>query len=104
MRSQQENQSKNKFLRHLLCPCGDGRLSRPAERSSAALHTRSMPWGEQKANILLSNNPAGPQVPYSRTLRKRWVTGRQAVIGKMAEFRQLPSAITLNSDFSREME
>jgi hypothetical protein len=32
------------------------------------------------------------------------VTGRRAVIGKMAKFRQLPSAITLNPDFSREMD
>jgi hypothetical protein len=60
--------------------------------------------GEQKANIFLSNHPAGPQVAYSRTSRKGWVTGRRAVIGKMATFCQLPSAITLNPDFSREMD
>jgi len=104
MRSQQENQSENKFSRHLLCPCGDSRLGRPAERSSAALRTRSMPRGEQKANSFLSNNPAGLQVPFSRTLRKGWVTGRQAVIGKMAKSRQLPSVIALDPDFFREME
>jgi hypothetical protein len=60
--------------------------------------------GRTKSNNFLSNNPAGLQLPYSRTLRKGWVTGRRAVIGKMAKFRQLPSAITLNPDFSREMD
>ena len=104
MRSQQENASENKFSRHLLCPCGDGRLGRPAERSSAALRTRSMSQGEQKANNFLSNNPAGLRVPFSRTLRKGWVTGRRAVTGKMATFRQLPSVIALNPDFFREMD
>jgi hypothetical protein len=63
-----------------------------------------MPRGEQKANNFLSNNPAGPQLPYSRTLRKGWVTGRRAVIGKMAKVRQRRSAITPNPDFSREMK
>ena len=96
MRSQQENPSENKFSRPLLCRVGTA--------ASAVLRTRSMPWGEQKANNFSSNNPAGLQVPYSRTLRKGWVTGRRAVIGKMAKFRQLPSAITLNPDFSREMD
>jgi hypothetical protein len=60
-----------------------------------------MPRGEQKTNSFLSNNPA---VPYSRTLRKGWVTGRRAVIGKMAKSRRLPSVIALNPDFFREMD
>jgi hypothetical protein len=36
MRSQQEKQSENRFSRHLLCSCRDGRLRACPERSSAA--------------------------------------------------------------------